>query len=89
MAWAFGVGKSGYGLCRFVFKAGQHLMHTIGAKRLKEPLATYPSIDIDRPKVESKDFKITYIYGPGNSLYALKARQVSSVKTGPLILNYD
>jgi len=41
MTWAFRIGKSGYGLGRFVFKAGKHLMHTIWAKGLEEPLATY------------------------------------------------
>lgn len=54
MAGAFGIGKSGYGLSRFVFEPGQHLMHAVGAKRLEKPLATHPSVDIDRPKVESK-----------------------------------
>lgn len=31
----------------------------------------------------------TYMYGPGNSLRALKQRQVSSVNTGPPILQYQ
>jgi len=41
MTWAFGIGKSGYRLGRFVFKTGKHLMHTIRTKGLEEPLATY------------------------------------------------
>jgi hypothetical protein len=41
MAWAFRIGKSGYGLGRFVFKPRKHPMHTIRAKGLEEPFATY------------------------------------------------
>lgn len=67
MAWALGIGKSGYGLGRLVFKAGQHLMHTIGAEGLEEPLATHPSVDIDK-KVAIQEIMNTYMYGPGNSL---------------------
>ena len=40
MTWTLRIGKSCYGLGRFVFKASQHLVHAIRAKRLEEPFTT-------------------------------------------------
>lgn len=62
MTWALGIGKSGYGLGRFVFKASQHFMNTFWAKRLEEPLARHPSVDRDILKIGLRNCEYLHVW---------------------------
>jgi len=68
-------------LSRFIWVCYEKVVQAFMAKTLEEPLARSHY----EQSIGESDKKSPHMYGPGNSFKALKHKQVSSTRTGPLI----
>ncbi len=66
----------------FVLVGNEKIIKPLVAERLEEPFATRQHLSTTQTNQRR-----AYIYGPGNSLKALKHKHVSSTSTGPCTFN--